>query len=185
VPTRSVDFYDVKADVEALFWPLAVRFEAGVHPALHPGRAARILLGAREAGWIGELHPRWQRKYELSGPLVVFELDAEALENVPLPRAEVPSRFPAVIRDIALLVDAGVPSQALLDAISGEKPAIVQEVGVFDLYQGAGLPSGRKSLAFRVVMQDTERTLTDAEADEARDAIVALLSRKFSATLRS
>ena len=184
-PTRSVDFFDVKADVEALFWPIAVRFEAGAHPALHPGRAARILLEGREAGWIGELHPRWQRKYELPGPLHVFELDAGALENVPLPRAEVPSRFPAVIRDIAVLVGAGTPAQALLDAIFAEKPPIVREVGVFDLYQGAGLPHGRKSLAFRVVMQDTERTLTDAEADEARDAIVALLSRKFSATLRS
>jgi len=183
--TRGVDFYDVKADVEALFWPVAVRFEADVHPALHPGRAARILRESQPVGWLGELHPQWQRKYELPGPLVLFELQAEALENVPLPRSEVPSRFPAVVRDIAVLVDAGIPAQALLDAISAEKPRIVRQVGVFDLYQGAGLPSGRKSLAFRVVMQDTERTLTDAEADEARDAIVALLSREFSATLRS
>jgi phenylalanyl-tRNA synthetase beta chain len=183
--TRSVDFYDVKADVEALFWPVGVRFEAATHPALHPGRAARVLCDGRLAGWIGELHPQWQRKYELPGPLVLFELEAEALENVPLPKAEVPSRFPAVVRDIAVLVDAGTTVQALLDAISAEQPGIVQHVGVFDLYQGAGLPSGRKSLAFRVVMQDTERTLTDAEADEARNAIVALLSREFSATLRS
>ncbi len=184
-PARGVDFYDVKADVEALFWPVAVRFEADVHPALHPGRAARILREDQPVGWIGEFHPQWQRKYELPGPLVLFELDAEAVENVPLPRSEVPSRFPAVLRDIAVLVDAAIPAQALLDAISAEKPGIVRQVGVFDLYQGAGLPSGRKSLAFRVVMQDTERTLTDAEADEARDAIVALLSREFSATLRS
>jgi phenylalanyl-tRNA synthetase beta chain len=131
------------------------------------------------------LHPQWQRKYDLPGPLIVCELEAEALETVPLPRAEVPSRFPAVIRDIAVLVDAGTVVQGLLDAICAERPGIVRHVGVFDLYQGAGLPSGRKSLAFRVVMQDTERTLTDAEADEARDAIVALLTRKFSATLRS
>jgi len=183
--TRSVDFYDVKADVEALFWPVAVRFEAAVHPALHPGRAARVLRDGRPTGWIGELHPQWQRKYELPGPAVLFELEAEALERVALPRAEVPSRFPAVIRDIAVLVDSGTTAQALLDAISAEQPGIVRHVGVFDLYQGSGLPSGRKSLAFRVVMQDTERTLTDAEADEARNAIVALLSRKFSATLRS
>lgn len=184
-PTRGVDFYDVKADVEALFWPVSVRFEAAPHPALHPGRAARILRDGRPVGWLGELHPQWQRKYELPGPLVVFELEAESLEAVPLPRPEVPSRFPAVIRDIAVLVDAGVTAQALLDAICAERPGIVQHVGVFDQYQGKGLPDGRKSLAFRVVMQDTERTLTDAEADQARDAIVDLVSRKFSATLRS
>jgi phenylalanyl-tRNA synthetase beta chain len=90
-----------------------------------------------------------------------------------------------VVRDIALLVDAGVPAQALLDAAGAEKPLIVQSVGVFDLYQGPNLPPGRKSLAFRVVMQDTERTLTDVEADAARDALVALWGRRFGAILRS
>lgn len=184
-PRRGVDFYDLKADVEALFAPVAVRFEAGQHPALHPGRAARVLRDGAAVGWIGELHPQWQRKYELPGPVVLVELDAEALETVPLPRAEVPSRFPVVVRDIAMLVDSGVPAQALLDAISAERPGIVRDVGIFDLYQGKGLPDGKKSLALRVVMQDTERTLTDAEADEVRDSIVTLLSRKFSATLRS
>ena len=138
-----------------------------------------------EAGWVGELHPQWQRKYELPAPMMLVELDAEALETVPLPRAEVPSRFPAVVRDISMLFDSRTPAQALLDAIYAERPGIVRQVGIFDLYQGKGLPDGKKSLALRVVMQDTERTLTDAEADEARDAIVALLSRKFSATLRS
>jgi len=184
-PLRGVDFFDVKADVEALFAPLGVRFEAGVHPALHPGRAARVLCQDREAGWVGELHPQWQRKYELPGPVVLVELDATALESVPLPRAEVPSRFPTVVRDISMLVDAATPAQALLDAIYAERPGIVRQVGIFDLYQGKGLPDGKKSLALRVVMQDTERTLTDVEADEARDAIVALLTRMFSATLRS
>ena len=117
--------------------------------------------------------------------MMLVELDAEALETVPLPRAEVPSRFPAVVRDISMLFDSRTPAQALLDAIYAERPGIVRQVGIFDLYQGKGLPDGKKSLALRVVMQDTERTLTDAEADEARDAIVDLLSRKFSATLRS
>ncbi len=183
--TRVVDFFDVKADVDALFAPVAVRYEAAVHPALHPGRAARILRDGVPVGWIGELHPRWQRKYELPSPVVLAELEAEGLASVPLPKAEVPSRFPGVVRDIAVLVDAEVSTQALMDAIWTETPKIVRQVEVFDLYQGTNLPAGRKSLAFRVVMQDTERTLTDAEADEARDSIVALLSRKFSATLRS
>src|SRR6266850_3751858 len=118
-------------------------------------------------------------------PPVLFELDAEPLQSVPLPKAEVPSKYPPVVRDMALLVDAGVPVQALLDAMEAEKPPLVQRVRVFDLYQGPSLPAGKKSLAFRVVMQHTERTLTDAEADAARDALVALLGRKFSAILRN
>ena len=100
-------------------------------------------------------------------------------------RPHQPLKAPERAFYLAVLVDAGLPAQALMDAIEAAKPAIVQEVTIFDLYQGKSLPKGRKSLAFRVVMQHTERTLTDAEADAAKDALVALLVRKFSATLRS
>ena len=185
IPTRGVDFHDVKADMEVLAAPSALRFEAAVHPAFHPGRSSRVLLEGEPAGWLGELHPKWQRKYELTRPAVIFELDAEMVERSPLPRPQVPSKYPPVIRDIALVVPAGVTAQALLEAISAEKPPIVRQVRVFDLYQGPNLPKGTKSLAFRVVMQHTERTLTDAEADSARDALVALLGLRFSASLRT
>jgi phenylalanyl-tRNA synthetase beta chain len=188
-PTRAVDFFDVKADLEALAAPIPVRFEPAAHPAFHPGRSARVLLDGAPAGWLGELHPKWQRKYELPQPAVLFELDAELLQKAPMPRFELPSKYPPVVRDIAVVVGAGVPVQALLDAISAGKPAIVRDVGVFDVYQGPNLPGGgaggSKSVAFRVVMQHTERTLTDAEADAARDELVALLGRKFSAILRT
>ena len=188
-PARAVDFYDVKADLEAIYAPRRLRVEAATHPALHPGRSARLLVegdaGYEAAGWLGELHPRWQQKYELPQPVVLFELEAKSLVQAPLPRPSQPSKFPPIVRDIALLVDAGVPAQALLDAARAEKPPIVQEVGVFDLYQGQSLPPGMKSLAFRVVMQDTERTLTDAEADSARDALVELWGRRFGAKLRA
>jgi phenylalanyl-tRNA synthetase beta chain len=182
--TRLVDFYDVKADLEALYQPAVLKFEAASHPALHPGRAARILLDSAQIGWLGELHPRWQQKYELPQPVVLFDVDAESLASTPFPTPQAPSRFPAVVRDIALLVDATVLAQAILDAITAEKPKIVRAVRVFDLYQGESLPPGKKSLAFRVVMQDTERTLTDLEADAARDTVVALLGRRFDAILR-
>ena len=189
IAPRAVDFFDVKADLEALCAPLRPAFEPAPHPAFHPGRSARVVIGGQPAGWIGELHPRWQARYELPQPAVLFEVLAEALQDLPLPRPVQPSRFPSVVRDLAILVDSGVPVQGILDAISAEKPAIVQQVALFDLYQGANLPggaaSGRKSLAFRVVMQDTERTLTDAEADAACDALVALLGRRFSASLRT
>src|SRR6267378_3281516 len=89
-PARVVDFFDVKADLENLISPLPVRFEPAAHPALHPGRSARVLVDGKPAGWIGELHPKWQQKYELPQPPVLFEVDAEPLESVPLPRPEVP-----------------------------------------------------------------------------------------------
>jgi len=184
-PLRRVDLFDVKADFEALVSPRVPRYEAASHPAFHPARAARILLEGREVGWIGELHPRWLQKYDISQGVVCFEVDVAALLEAPLPQPLVPSKFPPVTRDIALLVNADITVQALLDAIAGETPAIVQEVRLFDLYQGSNLPPGTKSLAFRVVMQDTERTLTDAEADAARDALVALWGRRFAATLRA
>jgi phenylalanyl-tRNA synthetase beta chain len=177
--------FDLKSDLEALFCPRVARFEPAAHPAFHPGRAARISVEGRTLGWIGELHPRWQQKYELAQAVVCFEVDAAPLQEVPVPQARIPSRFPPVMRDVSLLVNADIGVQALLDAIGTEKPAIVQEVRLFDLYQGQNLPEGKKSLAFRVVMQDTERTLTDVEADAARDALVALWGRRFAATLRT
>ena len=185
IAARAADYFDVKADVEALFAPRRLAFEAAPHPALHPGRSARVRQrDGSPVGWLGELHPRLQQKYELPEAPVLFELESEALAEAPLPSPRQPSRFPPVVRDIALLVDWGIPAQALLSAAEAGKPGIVREIGVFDLYQGPSLPAGKKSLAFRVVMQDTERTLTDAEADTARDALVALWGRRFGASLR-
>jgi phenylalanyl-tRNA synthetase beta chain len=189
IPSRPVDFFDMKADLESLAAPLAVRAEAAPHPAFHPGRSARVLIADRPAGWIGELHPKWQQKYALAQPAVLFELEADALQDLPMPHFEAPSKYPPVIRDIAVVLPGGVTVGAVLEAISAQKPAIVRQVRLFDVYQGANLPSGvpggSKSLAFRVVMQHTERTLTDAEADAARDELVQLLARQFSATLRT
>jgi len=192
-PARAVDFYDLKADLEALAAPLTVATEKAAHPAFHPGRAARVLIQGRAAGWLGELHPRLQQKYGLPQPAVLFELEADALLEVPLPQVEAPSRFPPVVRDIAVVVPGGVSAGAVLAVLSARKPAIVRQVTLFDLYQGqnlasggqTGVPAGGKSLAFRVVMQHTEKTLTDAEADSARDELVALLGAEFSATLRT
>jgi phenylalanyl-tRNA synthetase beta chain len=184
-PERPIDYFDVKGDLDALCVPIAPRLEPAPHPAFHPGRSARIVLDGKPAGWLGELHPRWLLKYELPQPAIIFELDADPLMAAPVPQPRVPSRFPPVLRDITLLFDVGTPVQAISDAISARKPPIVQSVRLFSLYRGPGVPSGSKSLAFRVVMQHTERTLMDAEADAARDALVALLGEKFSAKLRT
>jgi len=185
VPDRHVDFFDVKADVEWLLAPRAAKFEGATHPALHPGRTARVLLEGREIGWLGELHPRWQQKYELPGPALLFELDAEALAVESIPRYQEVSKFPPIIRDRALIVDEGVPSAALLEEMDRNRPALVQEIRLFDVFRGESLGSGKKSLAFRVVMQDTAKTLTDAEADAAMARLTELLAAKFGAKLRT
>ncbi|HSD59542.1 MAG TPA: phenylalanine--tRNA ligase subunit beta, partial [Burkholderiales bacterium] len=184
-PPRGVDFYDVKADVEALFWPRVARFEPAAHPALHPGRSACILLNGAVAGIIGELHPNLQQKYELSRGAALFELDVGALTRVNLPEFSVSSRFPPVRRDIALVVDEGIAAQALLDALMAGCPPAVAELAVFDLYRGKGVGQGKKSLAFRVLLQDTQKTLTDAEVDTAISQLVDILESKFGAILRS
>ena len=185
VRERAVDFFDLKGDVEALLAPREARFVQAVHPALHPGRSARIEVAGVAAGWIGELHPRWQQKYELPAAAAVFELDAEPLLAVPLPRLAEVSRFPAVIRDLAVLVDEGVSARALLGALSEARPGLVQEVRLFDLYRGEGVRKGKKSLAFRVVMQDTGKTLTDAEVDAAMADLEQLLTARFGAQRRT
>jgi phenylalanyl-tRNA synthetase beta chain len=184
-PARAVDLFDVKSDLENVLAPLAPRFEPAAHPAFHPGRCARVLVGGKPIGWIGELHPKWQQKYELPQAPVLFEVDAEPLQLAPLPSPGIPSDLPIVVRDISMLFALETPVQVIFDAIEAEKPPIVRVVTLLSLFRGQGVPADRKSLAFRVVMQHTERTLTDAEADAARDALVVLLGRKFAASLRT
>lgn len=183
-PARAVDFYDVKNDLEGLLFPLEARFERAAHPAFHPGRCARVLLSGREIGHIGELHPGWRKKYELPGPVVAFEVDAEALRGVGLPAYRPVSRFPSVRRDIAVSVDDKVPVQAILDALMGSRPPIVQDIQVFDVYRGSKIESGKKGLAFRVLLQDTQKTLTDEEVDAAHAALLKVLEQEFDAKLR-
>jgi phenylalanyl-tRNA synthetase beta chain len=185
VRERPVDFFDLKGDVEALLATRHPRFVKGVHPALHPGRSARIEVDGVAAGWIGELHPRWQQKYELPAAAVAFEVDAAPLLAIPLPGLTPISRFPAVTRDLAVVVDDGVPAQALLDTLSGARPELVQAVRLFDLYRGERVRKGKKSLAFRVVMQDTGKTLTDAEVDAALADLEQLLTARFGAQRRT
>ncbi len=183
-PTRRVDFYDVKADVEALFAPRRLEFVKAAHPALHPGRCAEIRLDGVGVGYIGELHPRWVQKYELGTAPVVFELELPALLATPFPAYVEVSRFPAVVRDLALVVPQGQALAPLLDALKAAAPAIVRDVALFDVYQGKGLADSEKSLAFRIVMQDTQRTLEDAEVDAVIADLLAVAGRDFAASLR-
>lgn len=181
-PARRCDFFDLKGDLAALVPGLRTR--AAAHPALHPGRSAELLLGEQAIGWIGELHPALLAPYDLPHAPVLAEFDlAAALAGV-VPRFSEASRFPAVRRDLAVVVDEGRPVQELLDALESLRTPAVVELGLFDLYRGKGLPEGRKSLAFRIVMQDTARTLTDPEIDEVTGAMTRMLSERFGAELR-
>jgi phenylalanyl-tRNA synthetase beta chain len=175
---RNVDFYDVKGDVEALFAPRSLTFQAAPHPASHPGRSARILLDGRAIGWIGELHPQWQQQYELAQAVVWFEVELAALTQGGVPRLADISRFPPVRRDLALLVDENLPVAALLDAMRSENAPNVVELALFDLYRGKGVEHGKKSLAFRVLLQDTQKTLTDNEIEKSMLRLVAALQRQ-------
>jgi phenylalanyl-tRNA synthetase beta chain len=200
-PPREVDFFDVKGDLERLLSGPA-KFTAAAHPAFHPGRSARIFVAGVPVGWIGELHPRLQQKYELPRAPLLFEIDVEPLQKLELPEYRPVPRFPAVIRDVSLLLDLAVPVQSVLDAVSelaraDARLACLRDIRLFDLYRATPADSRKvagvdpnallikeKSLAFRIVLQDTEKTLSDAEADAAIAALVEGLGRTVGARLR-
>ncbi|KNE76364.1 Phenylalanyl-tRNA synthetase beta chain [Candidatus Burkholderia crenata] len=192
-PSRSVDFFDVKGDVEALFAPVVPRFVKAEHPALHPGRSARIEIDSRAVGWIGDLHPRWMQKYDLPHAPVLFEIEAEALMQRALPVPSEVSKFPPVRRDIAIVVDQKVEVQALIDELESARfePACkhVTRVALFDEFRpksstSGGLDTHEKSLAFRVTLQDTGGTLQDKTVETAIKALVERLARVHGARLR-
>ncbi len=182
---RAADFYDAKGDLEAIAGSAGLEFVAGTHPACHPGRCARVLSGGRDIGIVGELHPRLQQKYDLPGPPVFFEIETAVLLSGRAPRFSGISRMPTVRRDLAVLVDETVPAGRILATLRAAAPACVREIEVFDQYRGKGIEDGRKSLAFRVVMQDTDRTLTDAEVEEIVGSIRRLLTEQYKAQPRT
>ncbi|BBJ23232.1 phenylalanine--tRNA ligase subunit beta [Candidatus Nitrotoga sp. AM1P] len=174
---RSVDFYDVKADVEALFAPALLSFIASPHPASYPGRSAQILLHGQVVGWIGELHPKWLQQYGISQAVVWFEVELDALISTNVPHASEISKFPPVRRDLAVVVDESVTVQSLLDAMLGSNTTYVAELALFDLYRGKGVGDGKKSLAFRVLLQDTQKTLIDSEIELSIARLTAVLQQ--------
>ncbi|MEB0139597.1 MULTISPECIES: phenylalanine--tRNA ligase subunit beta [unclassified Undibacterium] len=186
---RHVDFFDIKADLEALFAPQTLRFIKLEHPALHPGRSATIECDGQTIGMIGELHPRWQQKYDLPLAPVVFEVDTLALQAVKLPTYQEISKFPVVTRDLALVVKESVSVQEMRDVFAlaaRELDAckIMQALVLFDEYRGKGLEADEKSLAFRFSLQDTQTTLQDDRVEAAMQAFVDAAAQKFAAKLR-
>lgn len=184
VAERVVDFFDVKGDLENLPG-IALEYRPENHPALHPGQCARLYINGNPMGWLGTLHHKLVQHFDLQAAPVLFEIELDVLGNRVLPRHQGLSRFPSVRRDLAFLVDQGVTVEAILKTMSEAKESFVRELALFDLYQGQGVPAGQKSLAFRVVMQDTERTLTEPEVETAVAQIAESVINRHGAKLRS
>jgi phenylalanyl-tRNA synthetase beta chain len=185
---RPADFYDVKSDVEALVGLAGDErhfdFEAAVHPALHSGQCARVVHGGETVGWLGAVHPRLTSDWRLSTPVYVFELRLGAIQEGPLPSFQALSRFPAVRRDLAVVVDEDVSAAAVRDCVGQVGIDVLDNLEFFDVYRGKGIDSGKKSLALSLTFQATSRTLHDQEVDDSVRAIVASLAHHLGAELR-
>jgi phenylalanyl-tRNA synthetase beta chain len=151
---------------------------------LHPGQSAKIVRDGREAGWIGALHPRLVRELDLDKAPLLWELDEDLSFAAELPAFTGISRFPAIRRDIAVVVGEGISAEALLETIRAAGGDLLTECKVFDVYSGERIDSGRKSMAFGLILQESSRTLTDDEADRVVAAVVARLESEFGARMR-
>jgi phenylalanyl-tRNA synthetase beta chain len=186
---RNVDFFDIKADLENLYAPKKLRFIKVVHPTLHPGRAAQVECDGQIVGVIGELHPRLQQKYELPLAPIVFEVNAQSLQDIALPTYKETSKFQVVTRDLALVVKNTISVQEIMDIFHKEMKQesackIIQAVVLFDEYRGKGLEQDEKSLAFRISLQDTQSTLQDDVVAQAVEALIVAATQKVNARLR-
>jgi phenylalanyl-tRNA synthetase beta chain len=187
----EADFFDLKGDFEAVLSSsgLSLRLINKPHPALHPGQSAQIQLNGRASGWIGAMNPRLAKQLELPGSPLLLECELDSVLSRQVTHFAEISRFPAVTRDVAFVFDESVSVQSVQDEIElicGESSttAYVRNVKLFDEYRGKGLENKEKSLAFRILMQDTEKTLSDQDIDSAVAAIVAKVSSKLGGRLR-
>lgn len=185
---RKVDYFDAKQPVEALLaltgQPDEFRFQADTHPALHPGQTASIWRNKQCVGWLGALHPKVEQALDLSQQAFVFELAVAAIQGRTLPSFRPLSKYPAIRRDISILVDQSVTAQQVRDCIKSASPETLQKVQLFDVYMGEGVDSGRKSLSLGLTLQDLSRTLNEREVEVAVDTILGALSTDLGATLR-
>jgi len=187
-PSRNVDFFDVKSDLEAVLNLVGeqdeIKWLREQHPALHPGQSARLQRQGRNLGWIGSLHPGLASKSGLLDAPIVFELSADVLTSSTVPRYHDLSRFPTVRRDLAVIVDRSTPVAALVAAAREAGGGLLREVIVFDIFAGEHIEAGQKSVALGLILQETSRTLTDADVDQIVGGVVQRLAKEFSARLR-
>lgn len=186
---RAVDFFDVKGDVEALFAPKRPVFVAAEHPALHPGRSARIEVDGSAVGWVGELHPRWRQAYELPSAPVLFDLALPALLAAELPSFAPLPRQQSIRRDLALITPESVSHDQLIATLRSTPNPLLRSVALFDLYKpataGGELAAGERSMAVHLELRDDEQTLTDERIDAALTQVLAHVTSRLGVRLRS
>ncbi|MFT3821998.1 MAG: phenylalanine--tRNA ligase subunit beta [Rubrivivax sp.] len=186
---RGVDFFDVKGDVEALLAPRRPVFVADTHPALHPGRCARVELDGHAIGHVGELHPKWRQAYELPQAPVLFELDLEAVLDGVVPAFSPVSRQQAAVRDVALVVADRVSHDELVGRLLDDPEGLIRSATLFDVYKPGkavpGIAADERSLAVRLELLDFDTTLTDERIENAKAAAVARVQAAFGARLRA
>lgn len=193
---QAIDFFDVKGDVEALLAPLQAQFEPATHPAMHPGRCARVLVAGRAIGYVGELHPQWRQSWELAQAPVLFELELDAVLQRVVPQFKAVPKHQGAQRDLAVVVSEQVTHAQLMAAIGAAgQGALLRQAVLFDVYRAkptkageaaptGGLATGEKSLAVRLTLGSDGASLTEAEIDAAVQAVVAQLSAQTGARLR-
>ncbi|RLM16808.1 phenylalanine--tRNA ligase subunit beta [Gibbsiella quercinecans] len=185
---RAVDFYDLKGDLESVLELTGklseIQFKAEANPALHPGQSAAIYLHGERVGFIGVVHPELERKLELNGRTVVFELEWNKVSTRVVPQAREVSRFPANRRDIAVVVAENVPAEDILAECKKVGVNHIVGVNLFDVYRGKGVAEGYKSLAISLILQDTARTLEEEEIATTVAKCVEALKQRFQASLR-
>ena len=196
VADAKVDFFDVKGDVEALLAPLKPVFEAAEHPAMHPGRCARVLLNGKAIGFVGELHPQWRQSWDLAQAPVMFELELDAVLMRAVPTFQSVSKQQSVERDIAVVVKESVTHAQVMQAIEGAVAGgILRSAVLFDVFRPKALKAGEvaalgalaqdeKSLAVRLTLGSDTATLAEAEIDAAMQAAIAALQTQVAARLR-
>lgn len=183
---RTVDFFDVKGDVQALFSPRTVSFAPCAHPALHPGRSARIEIDGAVIGHIGELHPRWRQAYELPGAPVLFEIELSALLRTTVPAFVPLPKQQSVWRDIAVMADESVTHEALMQAILDPTGGLIRSANLFDVFRppAANAATAERSLAVRLELLDDEATLNDERIDAVVAGVLDRLRTRLGVRLR-
>ena len=185
---KPVDFFDIKADVEALLSLGSytnIQFISESHPALHTGQSARIYAGDKAIGWVGAVHPKLYKALDLNVRAYVFELALSAVTLALVPTFESLSKFPTIRRDLALLVSDSITAGVIKRCLNDIKSDILKEIQVFDVYSGEGVEQGQKSIAVALYMQHKERTLTDDEVNTLISMITKQLEKQAGATIRA
>ena len=185
---QAADFFDMKQDVEALLHYAGqsgmLSFAPAGHPALHPGQSAAIRAGERTVGWLGRIHPQLAAGLDLDPDTCLFELEYAAIAHGVLARFSPISRYPSIRRDLAVVVDADLSAGELQAAVREAAGDLLKDLIVFDVYQGKGVETGRKSIAFGLILQDYSRTLAEQDIEGVVTRVTDFLKEKFGASLR-